>query len=59
MTESVSFEQTHPFMVMSVIEGEGMINGQEIKKGDHFILPHGFGTVDMQGKITVIASSVQ
>lgn len=59
VTESVSFEQTHPFMVMSVIEGEGMINGQEIKKGDHFILPHGFGTVDMQGKITVIASSVQ
>ena len=59
VTESVSFEQTHPFMVMSVLEGEGMINGQEIKKGDHFILPHGFGTVDMQGKITVIASSVQ
>ena len=59
VTKSVSFEQTHPFMIMSVIEGEGMINGQEIKKGDHFILPHGFGTVDMQGRITVIASSVQ
>lgn len=59
VTKPVSFEQTHSFMIMSVIEGEGTINGQTIKKGDHFILPDGFGRVDMQGKITVIASALQ
>lgn len=55
----MSFLQTHPFMVMSVIEGEGLINGHVIGKGDHFILPDGLGGVDMQGEMTIIASSVE
>ena len=36
VTEPVSFEQEHPFLIMSVIEGEGLVNGQMIRKGDHF-----------------------
>ena len=59
VTEPVSFEQEHPFLIMSVIEGEGLINGQMIRKGDHFILPSGFGKVDLQGDMTLIASSVK
>lgn len=59
VTQPVTFEQTHPFLIMSVIEGEGLINGQMIKKGDHFILPSGFGKVDMQGEMQLIASSVK
>ena len=59
VTEPVSFEQDHPFLIMSVIEGEGLVNGQMIKKGDHFILPCGFGKVDLQGDMTLIASSVK
>lgn len=59
VTKPVSFEQTHPFMVMSVIEGEGLIGGQVIKRGDHFILPAGFGKVEIQGDMTIIASSIQ
>lgn len=59
VTKSVSFEQTHPFMIMSVIEGEGLVNGQMIKMGDHFILPSGIGKIDMQGDMTVIASSAK
>ena len=35
----MSFEQTHPFLIMSVIEGEGSVDGRRICKGDHFILP--------------------
>ncbi|MCM1134382.1 MAG: mannose-6-phosphate isomerase, class I [Clostridium sp.] len=57
--EAFSFEQTYPFLIMSVIEGEGSVNGQEIKKGDHFILPEGFGKVDLQGNMQIIASSAK
>ena len=59
VTEPVSFEQEHPFLIMSVTEGEGLVNGQMIRKGDHFILPSGFGKVDLQGDMTLIASSVK
>lgn len=59
ITEPVSFEQEHPFLIMSVIEGEGLVNGQMIRKGDHFILPSGFGKVELQGDMTLIASSVK
>ena len=59
VTEPVSFEQEHPFLIMSVIEGEGLVNGQMIRKGDHFILPSGYGRVDLQGDMTLIASSVK
>lgn len=52
------FEQTNPFMIMSVISGEGFINGQHIKKGDHFILPNGYGEVSLQGSMELVASSV-
>lgn len=55
---TMSFEQTHPFLNMSVIDGNGEINGQKIKKGDHFILPDGFGTVTLTGKMELIASAV-
>ena len=53
---SLSFEQSYPFLIMSVIEGEGSINGRALQKGDHFILPDGFGNVELQGKIQLIAS---
>lgn len=55
---TTSFEQTHPFLNMSVLDGEGDINGQKIKKGDHFILPAGFGEVKISGRIEIIASAV-
>lgn len=52
------FEQEHPFLIMSVISGEGLINGRLIQKGDHFILPCGYGRVELQGQIEIIASSI-
>ena len=55
----LSFEQTHPFLNVSVIEGQGTVNGQELKKGDHFILPHGFGNAKLQGNMMLIMSSTE
>ncbi len=56
--ETFSFEQTHPFLIVSVIGGQGQVNGKEIRKGDHFILPEGFGTVALQGDMQLIMSSI-
>ena len=55
----MSFEQTHPFLIMSVIEGEGCVDGCRICKGDHFILPQSYGTAELRGEMTLIASSVR
>lgn len=52
------FTQTHPFMNVSVIEGCGIVNGRVVKKGDHFILPDGYGSVELTGEMELIASTV-
>ncbi len=50
------FVQDKPFLIMSVVEGEGKINNQVITKGQHFILPNGFGTYSLDGNMKIIAS---
>lgn len=54
----VSFMQDRPFLIVSVIEGGGEINGQSIRKGDHFILPCGYGEVALAGRMEIIAASI-
>ncbi len=58
MVNQISFSQEHPFLIMSVVAGDGLINGQLIQKGDHFILPCGYGEVELQGEMEIIASAV-
>ena len=53
-----AFNMVYPFMNMSVIDGEGSIDGTYIKKGMHFIIPSGYGKVHIDGKMTIIASTV-
>ncbi len=55
---NVSFEQTMPFLLCSVISGSGKINGKEIKSSEHFILPCGFGKVSFEGEMELILSSL-
>ncbi len=53
------FEQKYPFLSMSVIEGDGIINGYPVKKGMHFLLPCGFGRAELSGEMILIASTVR
>ncbi len=50
--------QDRPFMIVSVTEGEGSLNGHRIGKGDHFILPAQFGEKDIEGELEIICSAV-
>lgn len=58
VASQISFPQEHPFLIMSVVAGDGLINGQMIQKGDHLILPCGYGEVELQGKMEIIASAI-
>ena len=51
------FEQIYPFLLMSVIDGNGTVGETEVKKGDHFIVPSGYGAVELQGRMSLIAST--
>lgn len=46
-----------PFLILSVTEGEGLLDGKRIKKGTHLILPHGYGTAKLEGDMQMILSS--
>lgn len=56
---NAEFEQNYPFLLLSVLEGNGTINGQAVKKGDHLILPCNFGKAEMQGKMSMIVSTTK
>jgi len=46
-----------PFMNVSIIEGEGTVDGQPVKMGDHLILPYHYGACEWKGRFTMICAS--
>jgi mannose-6-phosphate isomerase class I len=52
------FNQDKKFLNLSVISGNGRIDGHDIKKGDHFILPEGYGTYRLAGDMELIISHI-
>ena len=56
--EAVTLKQENPFLIMSVIEGSGFIDGKVIEKGSHFIIPCGYGEFILKGAMTIIQSYV-
>lgn len=53
-----TLNQTEPFTILSVIDGEGSIDETRIKKGDHFLLPAGYGEYCITGNIQLITSHI-
>lgn len=51
---SWTFDQQEAYTILGVIRGEGMIDGIAIKKGDHFILPAGYGEYALTGTLEII-----
>ena len=52
-------EQEYPFLIVSVMEGEGNLNGTKIRKGSHFIVPHDYGQMCFVGQMLVMLSTVK
>ncbi len=51
-----TLQQDHPFLLCSVIAGEGYLDQYKIKKGDHFIIPYNYGTFEIKGNVEMIVS---
>ena len=45
-----------PFVNVSVIGGEGILDGRKVRKGDHLLLPAGYGKMNLEGKLALICS---
>ena len=45
-----------PFVNVSVIGGEGTLDGREVRKGDHLLLPAGYGKMALEGRLELICS---
>ncbi len=45
-----------PFVNVSVIGGEGVLDGRKVKKGDHLLLPAGYGKMTLEGRLELICS---
>lgn len=52
------FSLTEPFRIFSVVEGGGTLDGVNLKKGDHFLLPANYGTYRLSGDMVLITSCV-
>ena len=57
--EGIIFEQNYPFLAVSVLEGEGTVDGEKVHRGDHFIIPAVYGKVEISGKMSLILSTVE
>ena len=56
LEQSYEFEQVHPFINVSVIDGEGTVDAHPVRKGCHFILPADYGICRFEGSMTLICS---
>lgn len=52
-------EAKNSFINMSVIDGEGEIDGIRIKKGTHFIIPSDYGILRLSGRMGLIISYIE
>ncbi len=52
------FRQEYKFLNVSITDGSGWIDGHPIIKGDHFILPYGYGSYVLKGNMELILSHI-
>jgi beta-glucosidase len=53
-TVSYIQDNDYSFLIVCVIEGDGLIDGQQIRAGDHFILPYGYGKAELMGEMRLV-----
>lgn len=52
----LAVEMPHPFTCISVIEGEGVVNGREVKKGTHLLALSACDALELSGTMQVVLS---
>ena len=52
------YKNNNPFVCVSVIDGKGKIGHSFISKGDHLIVPSGYGDIEFSGDMHLVLSHV-
>ena len=52
------FSEKRPFLLLTVIDGEGRVDSESVKKGDSFMISSGYEAIEFDGKMKLIISSV-
>ena len=55
---SKTLPQNHPFVCLSVVEGEGSVCGKPVHKGTHLLVPSTVDTLELAGTMEAICSWV-
>ena len=55
---ALSLQQSHPFLILSVLEGKGTVDGKPVEKGAHLLITSGHGTIALEGELEAILSTV-
>lgn len=55
---SATLDLKKPFVNVSILEGCGTMGGEEVRKGDHLIVPAGYGPLTCEGDMEFIYSFV-
>ena len=55
---ALMMEQKQPFLIVSIIDGEGMIDENPVKKGACLILPDGYGTIRIKGNLRLVTAHI-
>lgn len=58
MTGKNTVANDAPFQMVSVIEGEGSLNGESVKKGDHFVICSDQKATDFDGTMEVMITTL-
>lgn len=58
VSDKFVYEPDAPFMLATVLSGDGIVNSQPVKKGDHFLVPNGVKQLEFTGKMELIVSNV-
>lgn len=58
MTGKNTVANDAPFQMVSVIEGEGSLNGESVKKGDHFVICSDQKSTDYDGTMEVMITTL-
>lgn len=51
-------KQEYPFLIASVLDGGGTLDGKTIEKGMHLLLPSDYGTAEFDGRMELLFSTV-
>lgn len=51
--------QEYPFLILSISEGNGIVDGHFVKKGDNILLPNAYGDITFLGDMEIVAMTVE